>query len=30
MLTLAYLKAHLKEEIYMEPPKGYPDHKKYI
>ena len=26
----AYLNTHLKEEICMEPPKGNPDHKKYI
>ena len=29
-VNAAYLNAHLKEEIYMEPPKGHPDHKKYI
>lgn len=26
-VNAAYLNAHLKEEIYMEPPKGHPDYK---
>ena len=29
-VNAAYLNSHLKKEIYIEPPKGHPDHKKYI